>query len=257
MPWRLIERTRRAVTAPRHHQPVVKVAVLQDHHPRALVFGLGREVHLDSGRKMDVLLPPPDKTGICPLGQHLRAHSQAQVARTLGETVERVARCAQQVPAVAQRLALKVIAGGYARPAMLGQVGRGVLKLDSAHARADDRPALFPAHRGQKCLAAQVKRIAVVGSHGQADHPPLAGLRLDHVGVSGADDGMVQPQVAVGEDGVAPVALIGPGDRFAARNGHRVVVFRACLGDHQVIHPVDLVQVWSLAVQIALDRPVP
>ncbi len=121
------------------------------------------------------------------------------------------------------------------------------LGLDPSPARADDRPTVLPAYRRQKGLAPEVVEIAVIRAHPQRNHPPLAVLGLDQIGMPCAHNGVVAAQVPVGEDRVARVGFIGSCEGIAARNRYGMVVAGTALGDHQVVEAVDSVQVGASA----------
>ena len=79
--------------------------------------------------------------------------------------------------------------------------------------------------------------------------PPLPAGVLHQVGVAqalGMD--VVQVQVPGGEDGIVGTAFKGSPGGAAAGDGLHVAIFRAALGDHQVVHVPPLVHVGTLRV---------
>ena len=113
---------------------------------------------------------------------------------------------------------------------------------DNVPGPGDPRPAIFPAHRQQECLAARIVQIIAIGSHRQEGHPPFAILGLDHVGVSGRGDriGPVARQVALGEDRIAFIGGEGAHRLGRAQHDLRMAFRGPALGRSHVIMTVFL-----------------
>ena len=108
----------------------------------------------------------------------------------------------------------------------------------------DDRPALFPGHRREEGLAAQVMVISAIAAVSQEDDPPGAVGGLEEVAVPGAlDVAFLRGQRAVREDGIIGIRFIRAVDVPAARDSQLVRQFRASFRYEQIIPavlPVDM-----------------
>lgn len=107
-----------------------------------------------------------------------------------------------------------------------------------------------------ECFPTKVAIIAAIRPRGQEHRPPFAVGKLNQVGVAGAVDGGISAQVAVGEDGIARIDLVGTLNLPAAENGDAMVVIGAAFGDHQIVPAADFVQMRPFWRHCVVNRAV-
>ena len=95
--------------------------------------------------------------------------------------------------------------------------------------------------------------LAALGADSQTDQPPTVG-RFHQVGVTQGLDGTIRT-VTMGENGIFRVGNKRAPRGIAAGDGDHVAVTGAALSDHEVIFPVDFVQVRSLGPDAAGAPP--
>ncbi len=108
--------------------------------------------------------------------------------------IKLITRRAQKIPVIGKRCVVEVITCGRRIPNLFGQIRRRIFKLHTSRARADDGKLIFPAHGHKKRLTPKVVVITAIRTHRQQDHPPFAVLRFNQIGMTRANDRIIQSQ---------------------------------------------------------------
>ena len=107
--------------------------------------------------------------------------------------------------------------------------------------RAENGPFILPNDRNGKGFSSEIAIVAAIRARGQQNRPPLAVGKLNQIGVSGAVDGIIPAQVAMGEHGVTRINLVRSLNLAASENGDAVIVVGSALGNHQIVPATDFV----------------
>ena len=184
----------------------MKAVVLEHHEAGHFVACRGLELEARGRRKIDVLLAAAKQRRVCVVSDRLWLQVQAQVAWSLRQAPELLARRAQPVPVVLQHGRLELIASCLAGPTVRLEQRRALPQHHLTVAGRDDRPAFFPHHGSQKRLSPQVvhgRGVRIESRRdrpaGECNHPPVAGRSLHEVCVAGICDRVVLAQMPVRE----------------------------------------------------------
>ena len=119
---------------------------------------------------------------------------------------------------------------------------------------ADDRPSVFPFDRSQKRLTPQrMTGMEPLGPDAEAHHPPVTVLVLNQVCMTRGLNGQIG--AAVCQDGVARTAFPGTQRAWAASDRDAMTILGSAFGNHQVVMPVDLVDMRCFGILATATRP--
>lgn len=147
-------------------------------------------------------------------------------------------------PVQVQFFMVKIIHSLLGDALVLGKAGGGIVPpLQLAGFGGKQRPAPLPFHGADEGLTAQIFADAVDEPGGQHHRVPAAVRQLHQIGMTYVADGAAVAHVAMGDQGIGGIILVGAEDVLAPGDGLGVEVFRATLGDHQVVVLADVVDV--------------
>ena len=121
----------------------------------------------------------------------------------------------------------------------------------------DNRPsALWPRDRREKSLTTHDMIVSGDGSESEKDRPPRAVMSLDEIGMPRALNRATLGSLAiVCQDRIGGVGQVRPVNTPTARDGLRMSIFRAPLGNHKIVEAIFLIDMRSFGITSARALP--